>query len=367
MPNICTNWNLTDIEFMRKNTNLRVWFDLSNSPHINFFHLLIKELENEGHTPIITCRPLANTIDLLDLHGISYKIVGKHYGASKFKKAWGYPVRIAQLYRYLRGVKPDIAISHSSFHSPIVGRLLGIPSIYLNDNEHAFGNVPSFIFANRVMIPEFLDRKKALKQGAADNKLIQYPGVKEGIYLWNFNGATQKKQNGNNNKKRKVVYLRPEPWLAQYYTGKAGFLDKILIDLKQFVDVVLLPRGEIQAKYYKDPKFAGIKVAADALLLSDVVQDCDLFIGAGGTMTREMAILGLPTISIYQSTLLDVDKYLIKMGYLIHKPKLTADEVIQYLEKRERLVPDRELLKKGKDAYFLIKNTLLEGFQNCHD
>ena len=58
---------------------MKIWFDLSNSPHINMFAALIRELQHE-HEVIITCRPLANTVDLLDLHKLPYTIVGRHYG-----------------------------------------------------------------------------------------------------------------------------------------------------------------------------------------------------------------------------------------------------------------------------------------------
>ena len=57
---------------------MKIWFDLSNSPHINLFARMIRELEGEGHEVVITCRPLANTIDLLDLHGFRYEVVGVH-------------------------------------------------------------------------------------------------------------------------------------------------------------------------------------------------------------------------------------------------------------------------------------------------
>jgi predicted glycosyltransferase len=52
--------------------------------------------------------------------------------------------------------------------------------------------------------------------------------------------------------------------------------------------------------HYQDPKFAGVRVVTTALDIADIAPDCDLFIGAGGTMTREMAVLGIPTISVYQ-------------------------------------------------------------------
>ena len=330
---------------------MKIWFDLSNSPHINLFSALIRDLMNE-HEVIITCRPLANTIDLLDLHKFSYTVVGKHYGGKFSSKLFGYPVRVWQLYKFLKKQKPEIAISQSSFHSPITAWLLDVPSIYMNDNEHAMGNIPSFIFATKILIPEFLDRKKVHKQWAKDSKIIQYPGVKEGIYLWN---APIRKVNSG----EKKIYVRPEPWIAQYYKGAINFLDDMLLYLKDKSNIVLLPRGKDQALHYEQEKFRGIEVLNKPLSLEEIAASCQLFIGAGGTMTREMAVLGIPTISVYQDDLLDVDEYLISKGMMIHKPDLTGEFAFNYLKKCEQQGPNDELLTKGKEAYFLIKNLLI--------
>jgi uncharacterized protein len=340
---------------------MKIWFDLSNSPHINFFASMIRELRAE-HEVIITCRPLANTIDLLNVYGFPHTVVGKHYGASLARKIYGYPVRVWQLYKTLRRLRPDVAISHSSFHSPLVARLLGIRSIYLNDNEHASGNIPAFLAATAIMIPEFLSVERVLKQGASRRKVIQYPGVKEGVYLWNFGDLrTPDVLSDFRREGKKTICIRPEPWLAQYYTGGINFLDPLLNALKEQAHVVLLPRGLEQAVHFRGPEFEGITVLEGAVGLADIAPQCDLFIGAGGTMTREMAVLGIPTISVYQSELLDVDRFLLDQGLLIHRPQLTAEEVMAYLVQRARGVPNRVLLEKGRQAYLLIKETLLGG------
>lgn len=329
---------------------MKIWFELTNSPHINLFAALIKDLMHE-HEVIITCRPLANTIELLNLHGLKYTNVGKHYGGKLFSKLMGYPVRVNQLYRFLKKQKPDIAISQSSFHSPLTAKLLGIPSIYMNDNEHAVGNIPAFVFATKILIPEFLDRKKVNKQWARDAKIIQYPGVKEGIYLWNASIPTSKVP-------EKIIYVRPEPWIAQYYKGALNFMDDMLMELKEKYKVVLLPRGKDQAKHYEQEKFSGIKVLNQPLTLEEIASNCRLFIGAGGTMTREMAVLGIPTISVYQDTLLDVDQYLIDNGMMIHEPNLTGKMAIDYLSSCEQKEANSLLLHKGEETYNLIKNLL---------
>ncbi len=336
---------------------MRIWFDISNSPHVNFFGSMIRELQLE-HEIIITCRPLANTIELLNLHGFPHQVVGIHYGRKLWRKVYGYPIRIVQLCSYLRDKKPDVAISHSSFHSPIAAALLGCRSIYLNDNEHAVGNIPSFIFADTVMVPEFLDRRKVRRQGARDKKIVQYPGVKEGIYLWQMPGLEPGKPIPGKNGRRRV-FVRPEPSTAQYYKGSLNFLDDVLLELRGKVEIVVSPRGKEQAAHYESSEFSGITVLHKPMPLAEIVNGCSLFIGAGGTMTREMAVLGIPTISVYQGELLDVDRYLIENGQMIHRPELTAELALDYLDVFERKFPRAELLEKGKEAYALIKAELL--------
>src|SRR5688572_23006072 len=146
---------------------MRIWFDLSNSPHINMFHDLIRDLEADGNDVVITCRPLANTIDLLKQKQLEFTVVGEHYGKNLYKKIFGYPIRVMQLEGFLNDKNIDLAVSQSSFHSPVVARLLGKPSIYTNDNEHAMGNIPCFKFADKVMIPENLPVQKIVKKGGS--------------------------------------------------------------------------------------------------------------------------------------------------------------------------------------------------------
>lgn len=338
---------------------MKIWFDLSNSPHINMFAALIRDLQRE-HAVVITCRPLANTVDLLKLHRLEHTVIGRHYGKAFWAKVSGYPVRCAELHRFLKPQGIDVAISQSSFHSPVVARWLGVPSIYMNDNEHAMGNVPAFVAADTIMVPEFLSAAKLRRQFARESKLLRYPGVKEGIYLWELHDRLQRGAAPRPGAKvTKSVYIRPEPWTAQYYQGAGNFMDELIIGLKRHVRVVLLPRGGQQAAHYRAPRFEGIDLVETALDIADIAPDCDLFIGAGGTMTREMAVLGVPTISVYQDPLLDVDRYLLDAGAFLHRPALQAGEALDYLRTMSRRPPNRELLHKGRQAYDLIRQRLL--------
>jgi len=337
---------------------MNIWLDISNSPHINLFRGMMRDL-GRSHELVVTGRPLANTVQLLQLHRIEHTVVGKHYGAGRLAKAYGYPVRVCQLWSFLRDKRIDVAVSQSSFHSPVVARLLGARSVYMNDNEHALGNIPAFLAASAILVPECLSTRNLRRQYASPRKVRRYPGVKEGIYLHPLDAVLRRAQRERSGKQRRCIYVRPEPWTAQYYKGAVNFLDDLLLGLKSEASVTLLPRDREQVKRYAEPRFEGIRVVAGALDIADIAPDCDLFIGAGGTMTREMAVLGIPTISVYQEKLLDVDRYLLKMGALVHRPGLSADAALRHLDRSARRPASRELLEKGHQAYELIKSTIL--------
>jgi predicted glycosyltransferase len=323
------------------------------------FHDLIKELESDGHEIIITSRPLANTVQLLDQRGLKHTIVGEHYGKNIYKKVFGFPIRVLQLRKFLAPLKPDLAISQSSFHSPIVAKLLGIPSIYTNDNEHAMGNKPAFIFASKILIPENLAIDKIAKWGVSSKKITQYPGVKEGIYLWSKGERIQQQRTVNTDKAIKI-FIRPEPQTAQYYKGKENFLDEILIFLQHKYKIYVLTRDNQQYMHYKQVQFEKIIVPEQPIDFDTIAKECTIFIGAGGSMTRELAILGIPTISVYQDELLDVDGYLLEKKLMRHEPNLTAENVESFLKELNQQSPSLDLMEKGKRAFELFKTEIIK-------
>lgn len=342
-----------------RRSKMKIWIDLSNSPHVNLFSGMIGELKKE-HSVLLTCRPLANTMELLDQTGLRYHVVGNHYGRSAARKLIGFGIQTARLCRFLKGRRLDVAISHSSFYAPLVSRLLGIPSIYMNDNEHAQGNRLAFLFAGKIIVPKLLGAANLRKQWAKPSKVVTYPGVKEGIYLWNYLSMEPDKDRYKGKQSfPKTIFIRPEPLTAQYYKAELNFIDDLLLDLKDRFKLVILPRAKVQETYYRQPRFAGIHVPEKPIGLPQIMKNCDLFIGAGGTMTREAAVLGVPTISIYQDELLEVDKYLIEKGAMVHIKSPNAEAVTDFLAKREKKRADPELLGKGKEAYALVMKSIL--------
>jgi predicted glycosyltransferase len=335
---------------------MRVWFDLANSPHVTLFAPLIADLTAEGTEVVISCRKLANTVDLIAQEGLDYTVVGRHYGAGRVAKLTGFPVRVVQLGRFARRARPNVSVSQSSFYAPVAALAGRIPSLYMNDNEHAKGNIPAFLTASRVLVPEHMPEDAVRHQCARKAKVIRYPGVKEGLYLWRLaDGLPARPQ-----RERPRIYVRPEPWTAQYYRAEIGFLPPLVRAASAFADVIVLPRDAAQADAFRDAGVDPASVRRDVAPMAEIAADCDLFIGAGGTMTREMAVLGVPTISVYRAELLGVDRYLISIGAMRHQPQLTADRLRAELEHANGREPVTSLLDAGRAGYAMLRTTIEE-------
>ena len=50
---------------------MRVWIDITNSPHVLFFAPIIRLLEAQGHTVTLTARKYAQTEQLLSRYGLA--------------------------------------------------------------------------------------------------------------------------------------------------------------------------------------------------------------------------------------------------------------------------------------------------------
>ena len=331
---------------------MRIWIDITNAPHINFFREFIEEWK-DVHELIITTRPLSNTIDLLVKNNIEHSIVGAHYGKRKISKILGFFKRSKLLIKFLKDKKVDLAISQSSFYSPYVASKLKTKCIYTNDNEFAKGNYFGFFYADHVLLPEAL--KKWASKKFFFKRTAFYPGVKEGIY-------TKKSNKQQKSSKIPNLYFRPEPWHAQYLDFNKGTFDRMLKSLSVENKITILPRDKFQSEHFTNLENKNIIVLKGVKSVNEIAEDCDLFLGAGGSMTREFAIMGISTISLYQGSLLEVDKYLIQ-NKVLHsmKPNEVTIETISNLIKNSQILQKNcdLVLQQGLEARKII-NDLVE-------
>ncbi|MEJ2618690.1 MAG: DUF354 domain-containing protein [Candidatus Thiodiazotropha sp.] len=329
---------------------MKIWIDITNAPHVNFFKQFIDEWHASQYEVIVTTRPLSNTIELLEENNISYHCIGSHYGKNKLSKVYGFFKRSKELFSFLKNMQISVAISQSSFYSPYVARRLKIPCIYTNDNEFAKGNYIAFVFTKYILLPEALE--KWARNRFFSSKVTFYPGVKEGIYI----NPTQKEIDYGT----KAIYFRPEPWHAQYHNFQADLFDNMLINLTDEYQIVLLPRDQEQKTHFSKLSnyLKNLTIADGVETVETISHKCSVFLGAGGSMTREFALMGIPTVSMYQGILLEVDKYLIQNQLLISQtnPQKITKDFISNLFSAKKKLPEahKTVYNKGKQARELI-------------
>lgn len=333
---------------------MKIWIDFINTPQVSFFLPFIKEFKKRDYELVLTCRDSGNTVAMLKNYNLPFTIIGDKVGKSTVEKTMFFPLRIYGLLGYIRKLKPDIAISQSSFYQPIVARLLKIPCLFTNDNEHAKGNLFGFLFASKVLLPWALSDLPLAKKWPLKHKVIFYPGVKESIYL-----SQQPNLMESRSEPKKIIYFRPEPWSAQYYKGPVNFFDDTLLKLAKSYQLMVLPRDKEQANHYHDQKFQNVIVSDSIIRLEDIVSNCALFIGAGGSMSRELAVLGIPVISIYQAKLLRVDQCLVDAGLMIVDPAISFEKIKKKLDAQRGKTVDMGQLSQGEASYHLMLKEII--------
>src|ERR1700686_1528656 len=196
---------------------MRVWIDLTNSPHVLVMRPLIEGLRARGHDVRLTARDFAQTIELCARFDIEQTAIGHHRGGRLAAKASGLASRSAALVRWARaqtrtaGASFDIALGHGSNDISVAAALLRIPSSTMFDYEWATvqHNVNCRL-ARAVVVPEAIPPER-LRPYGAKVKVRAYEGLKEEYYLADFEPDTAVLDELGLDRERAIVVVRTPP------------------------------------------------------------------------------------------------------------------------------------------------------------
>ena len=316
---------------------MRVWIDLANSPHVPLFVPIVRALEEREDEVVLTARDHAQTVPLaLDLWP-TMTVIGGESPAGRVRKASSILSRATALRRFARTSRPDVALSHGSYAQIIAARLAGVPAVTLMDYEHQPANHLSFRFARRVIVPATFPEACLRRFGASPRKVVRYEGFKEELYLAGVSPDPSLLVSLGLDPDRVTAAMRPPPEGALYHAHGNPRFDAILEHvLSEGGQVVLLPRTSEQAARYRRPGVAIPERPVDGRALLATV---DLTIGAGGTMTRESALLGTRTYTVFLGDLAAQDAELIRLGRIVD---LRAEGALPAVERRGTLAEPRD-------------------------
>ena len=295
---------------------MRVWVDLSNSPHVELFEPIVDHLAAGGDEVVLTARDHAQTVQLARPRWPELTVIGGPSPPGRAAKAAGILRRSADLARFAAGRRIDVAVSHGSYAQIAAAWTLGIPALTLMDYEFQPANHVSFRLARRVIVPAAFP-EDALRRFGATGKTLRYPGYKEELYLAGFEPDPAVLETLGLDPARVLVVLRPPPDGALYHRAQNARFDEVAraVVAHPSVQAVLLARSADRATWSE--RLPGAIVPEAAVDGPSLLALADLTIGAGGTMNRESALLGTPTYTMFAGTLAAVDAALIREGRLV--------------------------------------------------
>jgi predicted glycosyltransferase len=314
---------------------MKVWIDMTASAHPLVFRPLVQLLQEQGNEVEITTRDYAQTIQLIETHGMEATVIGHHGGRSRFGKARQLQSRLHALRKWARPRHFDLALAHGSHELTMTARRLGIPSSTTFDYEWAWlQHQLGCRAATRVVVPNSIPPERLARYGAKPPKLQAYPGLKEEYYLTDFEPDPAVLTAWGIDEQKVLVVLRPPPDVSLYHRHANPLFPQTLehVGSLENVHAFVIPRTEEQREYVRSLELPSVIVPDAAVDAQSLIAYADLVVSAGGTMNREAAALGVPVYTTYGGRLGGVDEELIRQGRL--RP-LTDPRALE-LEKRDK-------------------------------
>ena len=318
---------------------------------------MIKRLK-KNHSVLCTSRKYNQVIELAKIRKQKLVIIGKHGGAEKYDKLDASLSRSKLLVKKISKFSPDITLSFCSPEAARISYGLGIKHICFSDSPHA-ENVMRLVvpLVQKLLIPWIIPKKKFTKFGIDQNNIIQYKAI---------DAATISKRKIKNIKKtvgKRIILIRLEEDEASYSLKKRPIIPIVKEILKEFSgqEIVIMTRYASHKKYLQQIFQKKIKILSTVVDSKLLLYNADIFIGSGGTMTAESALLGIPTIS-YNAVPNIIEDYLVRKKLVMRE--INPKKMVSVMKKvfkssnSRRKNRAKKMMSSMEDPYPILLKTM---------
>ncbi|HSA97593.1 MAG TPA: DUF354 domain-containing protein [Candidatus Nitrosotenuis sp.] len=295
---------------------MKIWFDILTPKQVLFFEPMIRQLQKNNEV-FCTARNYREVTELAKIRKMKLALIGKHGGSLKADKLNASLNRTALLTSKIHRFKPDLTISFCSPEAARVSFGLGIRHVAFCDSPHAEAVMRLTIpLIQKLLIPWVIPKNEFTKYGIKAKDIIQYKAIDASVIIRynNYNISTVPK-------KKKNILIRLEEEHAAYMQKTRESTMTIVREIvKKFGNhnVMILPRYHDQIATLRRALGNKAKILDKVIDSKTLLQDTDIFVGSGGTMTAESALLGIPTIS-YDAVPNLIEKYLVRKKLVIRE------------------------------------------------
>ena len=333
---------------------------------------MIKRIK-KNNAILCTSRNYDQVTQLAKIRNLKLIIVGKHGGSERHDKLNASLHRTKLLSARIKKFSPDITISFCSPEAARVSYGLGIPHVCFSDSPHATAVMKlSLPYADKLLIPWIIPKSDFKNMGIDPKNIIQYKSIdaaqitKRKVFLTCGTGI--------NSRRWKTILIRTPEDEAAYSSKQSDVVNIIKKIEKDFLGchIIVLTRYKKQAESLKK-KFSK-SVQSKFQIVSKVVDgqkmllDSDVFVGSGGTMTAESALLGVPTIS-YNAIPNRIEDYLVSKKIVVRcmTPNKIAERITHVFQltsyrgegsERTRRMQIKKFVNSLEDPYPILLKTI---------
>jgi len=268
---------------------IRVLIDINHPKQVHFFKHLIWKLRERGDQVLVTSRQKDVTTQLLESLEIEHQCLST---AGRGLVGLGFELvgRNIRMWRLARRFKPDVMLALAGVSIGPVGAILGVPRLMLEDTEHArLQQRLGLPFATRIFTGTGYEKDFGKRQ-------VRFRGVSAWAYLapQYFQPDPQPLIDAGVNPDEPYIVLRIVSWSAAHDRGLEGDslerLKDAIAKLSEFGRVLISAEGAVPAD------LQALLNPVPVEHLHDLLAYARLYIGQGGAMAAEAAVLGVPTV-----------------------------------------------------------------------
>ena len=307
---------------------MKIWIDILTPKQLLFSEPIIEKL-GQKHDILCTSRQYNEVTKLAKIRHFDLIFVGKHGGGDKKSKLKASIERIEKLSKKIRKFGPDVVISFGSPEAARISFGLGIKHIMFCDSPHANAVMRLTLpLIQKLLIPYVIPKKEFSKFGINEKDIVQYKAIDAVVTM-------QRKINQNiispfKNNNKKNILIRVEEEQAAYTSKSSKIIPIIQKIVNDYKDENIIVLGRYTQQIINLQKMIGKKVKIIKMSFDGkyLLNDTDVFIGSGGTMTAESALMGIPTIS-YNAVPNIIENFLVKKSLVKREtnPKKVSNEI----------------------------------------
>jgi predicted glycosyltransferase len=325
-----------------------IWLDSVTPKDSLLLSPIFTALRDKGYKTLITAKKQTQTTDILDLLGIPYTCIGK-YGETLKEKLVEEQKRTIEFVRLFdKTGYPNVLWTHGDVGAIRTAFGLQIPIVYSNDTPHAVHVARLVSPLVDWLIAPISYGKWWSKFGISKSQIILYDGVEELAWM-----AEPKKQTTELPKeiadKKPLVLFRNAEYKASYCKDIKVDAWRVIEELSKTATIVYLPRYDEERKRLKDTE--NVWVPEKAILAFQIMPAVDLMVGSGGTICRESALLGIPTLNFHFWDA--IARYLGKKGF-----------PIQRITDTERILRTAKKILKEPKKHRVNTNPIIKKLEN---